>query len=269
MRAENFKINDYLSRISYADAVEPSINSVKAVMQSHIKEIPFENIDVQLGQEISLVPEDIYSKLVDAKRGGYCYEHNGLFAQFLNALGLAYQVVACRPMFYPEYRPRTHLALVVSIDEKRWLCDLGFGALGINEPIDLDSLSVELVQGAERFKLVEDEGDYFVLHAKSDADWQPQYAFNLSHFDWIDFIPANYFNATHPQSFFVQNLVVLIKTATGRHTLLGQKLKSFENGVVEEKHIPIEQLPEILLNIFKVPVSTSEKLIARMTDANA
>ena len=131
MFAQNFNLENYCKRIglsqipSHVDA-----QVLTQLMQAQLREITFENLDVQAGKVVSLVPESIVSKIVgdngQAKRGGYCYELNGLFAMALTALGVSYQFVFCRPMFYPMRRPKTHMALVVTLGQERYLCDLGF-----------------------------------------------------------------------------------------------------------------------------------------------
>jgi N-hydroxyarylamine O-acetyltransferase len=77
-------------------------------MRYQLFSVPFENLDVQQGKVISLVPEEIYRKIVERNRGGYCYEVNGLFAMALNALGIPYQFFAARPMTYPVRRPKPY-----------------------------------------------------------------------------------------------------------------------------------------------------------------
>jgi N-hydroxyarylamine O-acetyltransferase len=105
-------------------------------MRRQLFNVPFENLDVQAGKGVSMVPEMIVEKVIGRGRGGYCYEVNGLFAMALRALGIDYHLVACRPMTYPVVRPRTHMALVVQLEDEPWLCDLGFGSYGIRAHAD-------------------------------------------------------------------------------------------------------------------------------------
>jgi N-hydroxyarylamine O-acetyltransferase len=75
-----------------------------------------------------MVPDDIADKLLRQRRGGYCYELNGLFTMALEALGMTYRFVAARPMFYPARRPKTHMAVIAEVDGRQWLCDLDLAA---------------------------------------------------------------------------------------------------------------------------------------------
>ena len=101
MQAQNFILTDYLQRIGFVGESALDANSLCKLMRCHLQSIPFENLDVQAGKIVSLVPEDIVNKIVYGKRGGYCYEVNGLFAMALTALGFEYDLIGARPMFYP------------------------------------------------------------------------------------------------------------------------------------------------------------------------
>ena len=111
MKPDNFSLSAYFSRIGFEGAISADFVTLKRMMRCQLFSVPFENLDVQQGKIVSLVPEEIYCKIVERNRGGYCYEVNGLFAMALGALGIPYQFVAARPMTYPVRRPKTHVAL--------------------------------------------------------------------------------------------------------------------------------------------------------------
>ena len=146
MHASNFQLDLYLKRIGFTGEVAANSATVQALMQQQLRTVPFENLDVQAGKVVSLVPEEIVSKIIGvdgaARRGGYCYEVNALFAMALTALGIDYQFVFCRPMFYPMRRPKTHMALVVTLGDDRYLCDLGFGSYGMRAPLALSQVNL-------------------------------------------------------------------------------------------------------------------------------
>lgn len=229
MIAATFKLTDYCQRIGYTGELRANIATVQALMQYQLRSVPFENLDVLAGKPISLNPDDIVAKIVGKQRGGYCYEVNGLFAMALQALQIPYQFVAARPMFYPMKRPRTHMALLVSLDGTEWLCDLGFGSYGIREPLRLDALETPIPQGCDTFMLSEEGGD-IVLKAQVDGAWAKQYSFNRCPVEWIDFAPANWLNSTHPDAVFTQKPLVVRFTASGRNILFGDSFKQVEEG---------------------------------------
>ncbi len=151
----NFAINDYFARIGYTDRANIDIVTLKNIMRLQLCAIPFENIDVWKYKKIvSLDTGDIVQKLVYSKRGGYCYELNGLFCMALEALGFEYEILGARPRFnYTTRRPKTHMIVVVRLDGKEYMCDLGFGGYGIREPIDLTMSGCEIDQNGDKVKL--------------------------------------------------------------------------------------------------------------------
>ena len=257
MQAENFVLQDYLDRIGYTGEARADLATVTAMMRRQLFTVPFENLDVQAGKIVSLVPEEIVDKIVARRRGGYCYEVNGIFAMALQALGVPYQLVAARPMFYPARRPRTHMVIVVTLDGVQWLCDLGFGSYGIRAPIRLDLLDTELVQDDDVFMLSKPNEREFLVQARVGGEWMNQFGFDLSHQEWIDFMPANYLNSTHPESIFVKTLLLVQHRADGRSILLGDTLKTITRGVVEQRSMGPEERATVVREVFGLTLPSS------------
>lgn len=200
------------------------------------------------------VPEDIADKLLRQKRGGYCYEVNGLFAMALEALGIRWRFVAARPMFYPVRRPKTHMALIAEIDGRQWLCDLGFGSYGIRAPMALDMLDTDIRQDFDTFRLTRNAEGEYLLQARMEGKWASQYGFDLSPQEWIDFVPANYLNSTHPDAIFVQKLLVVQHRPEGRQILLGNVLKTITAQGVETQQLAEDDIASVLKNCFALTV---------------
>ncbi len=116
MQAENFDLSRYLARIGHHGEVAADLTTVALLMRCQLQTVPFENLDVHAGKGVSLKPEDIVTKIIEHRRGGYCYEVNGLFAMALTALGVDWRFVGCRPMTYPARRPRTHMAILADFE---------------------------------------------------------------------------------------------------------------------------------------------------------
>lgn len=250
MHADNFDLKRYLNRIGCHSTLKADITSVTEIMRCQLFTVPFENLDVQAGKIVSLVPEEIVDKIINHNRGGYCYEVNGLFAMALAALGIPYQFVAARPMFYPVRRPKTHMVIVLNVGGGQWLCDLGFGSYGIRAPMSLDLIDVEVKQDCDRFKLCKENERIFLLKALVDGEWMNQYAFDLSLQEWIDFMPANYLNSTHPDAIFVQKLLVVLHNQSGRKILFGDTLKTIEDGRIRKQIIAPEDRVSVLSSQF-------------------
>ena len=249
MLAENFNLTAYCQRIGYTGELRPNLATVQALMHHQLRSVPFENLDVLAGKPISLNPDDIVAKIVGKQRGGYCYEVNGLFAMALQALQIPYQFVAARPMFYPMKRPRTHMALLVTLEGTEWLCDLGFGSYGIRAPLRLDVLEAPIPQGCDTFMLSGEGGD-IVLKAQVDDAWVKQYGFNRCPVEWIDFAPANWLNSTHPDAVFTQKPLVVCFTANGRNILFGDSFKQVEEGLTTQHTLAPHEQAAVLAEHF-------------------
>jgi N-hydroxyarylamine O-acetyltransferase len=250
MHASNFQLQDYLQRIEFPHTVRADLASLRAVMRHQLFSIPFENTEVQAGKVPSLVPEDIVHKLVVERRGGYCYEVNGLFAMVLQALGVPYYFVAARPMFYPVRRPRTHMAVVATLNDEPWLFDLGFGSHRIRVPMSLQRLGESVAQDGDAIMLSRTEDGEFLLRARVDDQWHNQNSFAATPVEWVDFGPMNWLNATHPDAVFVQKLLVIRHHEAGRTVLLGNMLKSVEQGHTTQRTVANHEVATLLREAF-------------------
>lgn len=254
MIADNFSLKAYFKRIGFRGEPHNSLATVTDLMRRQVFTVPFENLDVQAGKGVSMVPEAIVEKIIGRGRGGYCYEVNGLFAMGLQALGIDYQFVACRPMTYPVMRPRTHMALVVQLKGEPWLCDLGFGSYGIRAPLRLADAGTEIRQDNDAFLLERPNEREYVLKARVDGEWANQYGFDLWPQQWIDFVPANHLNSTHPEALFVQKLVVVLHAPEGRSILFGNQFKQVRGTEVETRTVPDGEIGEVLRDAFGLSV---------------
>lgn len=259
MFADNFELAAYCQRIGFAGELRADLATVQGLMQQQLRTVAFENLDVLAGKPISLKPEDMAAKIIERGRGGYCYEVNGLFAMALSALGLTYQWVVARPMFYPVKRPRTHAALIVSVEGAEYLCDLGFGSYGIRAPLRLDVLDTPTAQDDDTYQLTQNGHD-LVLQALVDGAWLNQYGFTRCPVEWIDFAPANWLNSTHPDAVFTQKPLVVLFTANGRKILFGDSFKVVENGQTTQQTVLPDQQAAVLAEHFQLGISPATVL---------
>lgn len=132
-------LNHYFARINWLGAAAANIDTLRALHLKHNCTIPFENLDVLLPREIQLDDQSLEDKLVIARRGGYCFEQNGVFERVLRELGfnvrsLLGRVVLSNP---PALPPRTHRLLLVELEGEKWIADVGFGGQTLTAPIRL------------------------------------------------------------------------------------------------------------------------------------
>lgn len=216
-------IDAYLKRINYNGSLEPTAETLRALQVAHLQAVPFENLSIHAGEPIVLEEDALYTKIVDNRRGGFCYEANGLFAGLLRALGfevamLAAGVATRDGAFGPDF---DHMTLMVTLDE-RWLADVGFGESFV-EPLLLDSRE-EQVQGSRSFRIVEDGTHLILMRRNEGEDWVPQYRFTLQPYTFADYQEMCRFHQTSPESHFTQNTICSRATEDGRITLSGMRL---------------------------------------------
>ena len=205
----------YLERIGHGWHVRPKLPTLRSLHRAHVTTIPFENLDVQLGEVPSLDPDAIFDKLVERRRGGWCYEMNGLLGAALQAIGFKVTRLSCAVM-RPDggtARLGTHLALLVECDGQ-WLADVGFGG-SLLEPLPLTP--GERQDPPYRVSLERIDHGYWRFTERLDRPFG--YDFRAEPADEALFAEKCRWQATHPESNFTLNLVAQKRSAE-RHTIL-------------------------------------------------
>jgi N-hydroxyarylamine O-acetyltransferase len=220
---EKMNIDAYLKRINYSGSLEPTAETLRALQVAHLFAVPFENLSIHAGEPIVLNEDALFGKIVENRRGGFCYEANGLFASLLRALGFEVAMlsagVATRDGgFGPDF---DHMTLMVTLAE-RWLVDVGFGDSFL-EPLLLDSRD-EQVQGTRAFRIIEDNSRLILQRRDAGGDWVPQYRFTLQPHTFADYEQMCHFHQTSPESHFTKAPLCSLATADGRITLTGLRL---------------------------------------------
>jgi arylamine N-acetyltransferase len=235
-------LNAYLERISYHGPVDPNLDVLQGLVTAHTSTIPFENLDPLLGRPVDdLSPEALADKLVDRHRGGYCYEHNGLFGYVLEELGFGVRRMGARVvwMLAPDAAvpPQMHTLLTVTLpgDQQPYLVDVGFGGQTPTSPILLETGLVQ--QTTHEPYRIEKRGDTLVLQAEIRGDWQSLYQFATRTAPPIDLKVGSWYASTHPSSHFVTGLVASLVTADGRCNLAGRNLAVHRDGVTERSQL--------------------------------
>jgi len=223
-----FSLDDYPARVGYHGPRAPTLALLRELTAAHTQSIPFENLDVLLGRRIELGIDAVFDKLVRQRRGGYCFEQNGLFLHVLTALGfearpLSARVRIDRPRDYTP--PRTHMFLRVEIDGASWLTDVGVGALSLTAPLRLADGGGTQETPHEPRRLVR-EGDRWFHQARLGDAWADVCEFTGEEMPPIDREVANWFTSAHPVSHFLGRLIVARAAPGGRRiTLLNRELK--------------------------------------------
>lgn len=233
-------VPSYLARINYSGPTAPTIETLRAVHRAHLLTVPFENLDIELGRKIVVDEDVIVRKVVELRRGGFCYELNGAFAALLRALGYRVTLLSARVAREgggegPEF---DHLILRIDLDQP-WLADVGFGESFL-EPLRMQA-GLEQEDPAGIFRLVQ-LGERFQLERSVAAgEWRRQYSFGFKPRRLEEFAGMCHYHQTSPESHFTQNRICTRATPTGRITLSGMKLIVTRNGHREERMLGSEE----------------------------
>lgn len=245
--SETVDLDAYLARIGYAGPRTPTLDTLDDLMTAHVEQVPFENLDVLLGRGISLDPAAVQSKLVDERRGGYCFEQNFLFMLVLTQLGFAVTPLSARVRYQRprDYTPaRTHLFLRVVIDGVPWAADVGVGGLSLTSAIRFDVEGEQATRHEPR-RIIAEDGRFF-HQARFGTEWHDVLEFTGEEMPSIDRELANWFTSTHPQSHFRSRLMAARALPDGgRLTLVNRELTSRRrSGEAETRllHTPGELL---------------------------
>ncbi len=230
----------YFERIGYRGSSEPSFELLSALTEAHTRAIPFENLDVLLERPISLEPAALFQKLVVDRRGGYCFEQNGLFLEVLRQLGFQVAPISARVRlqrprdFTP---PRTHVFLRVELDGESFLTDVGVGALSLTSPLRLE-VGPEQTTRHEPRRIIQEGARYF-HQVRFGAEWQDVCEFTLEEMPPIDREIANWYTSAHPASHFKNRLLVARAAPDGRRvTFLNDELTLRErDGTAKTRRI--------------------------------
>ena len=248
------RVDAYLDRLGVAASSPPTLEQLCRLHAAHLMRIPFENLSIHLGEEIVLEPDALVAKIVDRRRGGFCYELNGAFAALLRALGFDVTLLAARVFDSDGLGPPfDHMCLRVDLDES-WLADVGFG--------DCFRLPLRLLSRDEQ----RDEAGAFRIVAATDQDLDllrddaPQYRFDLTPRELAEYRATCRYHQTSPESHFTRNTVCSIATEAGRVTIRGTTLIVTDGASRSERTLTDGELLDAYRDYFGIDM---ERLPAR------
>lgn len=228
----------YFNRIGYQGPAQPDLATLQGIVTAHGRSIPFENLDPLLGIPVAdLGAAALSDKLVARRRGGYCYEHNGLLGYVLEQVGFGVERFAGRVVWMQEpgapLPAQTHNVLGVMIPgvDGRYLVDVGFGGQALSSPIRLEAGPVQETRH-EPYRLLDHE-DGLVLQAQIRGQWLPLYRFSTRPQPRIDLEVGSWYVSTHPGGIFVTGLTAALITDEARFNLRGRNLAIHRRGGTE------------------------------------
>jgi N-hydroxyarylamine O-acetyltransferase len=245
-------IRKYLERIEYYEPIAPTLEVLSKLQSSHLMTVPFENLDIHNHIKIDL--DHLFDKIVTRKRGGFCYELNGLFYELLHEIGFIVKMVSARVHdgkgdYSPEF---DHMALIVNIENGHYLVDVGFGEFSFY-PLKIE-MNKEINDPRGIFKIeILDEQYRIVKKKNAEGIFIPEYIFSERERKMEEFLERCDYHQTSPESHFKQKRICSLPTKEGRISLSEDVLKTTIKGEITEKKLKGEQeVQEQLWKYFKI-----------------
>lgn len=271
------RFTSYLARIGLATAPKADAVGLLEILAAHRQAIAFENLDIPLGRGIAVDSDGVFAKLVERRRGGYCFEQNRLFSDMLAALGLANRPLLARVWLQNtpgQIPPRTHVLLLVELDGGEWIADAGFGGSFVPPLPLIDGAEGRTPDGAaHRLRKLRPEdglaGEWLLERAGPVAatdgrsapheDWQPQYSFELGQVAPVDLEQANHWTSTRPETRFTTLHVVSRVLPDGFAAMSDRRLTIYRGGETEFRAIEdATAYAEVLRDVFGLDIPASE-----------
>lgn len=212
--ATNMNIVSYLARINYTGPTAPALETLRGLHHAHLMAVPFENLDIHLPRKIELDAGRIFEKIVNERRGGFCFEINGLFAELLRSLGFTVRLLSAQYVLQDGGRGPAfdHLLVMVEL-EQPWIADVG----AFREPYRLDEERCEIDGRCTR---ISRRGDEYIMARKDTThDWADNWAFTLEPRRFEEFAGMCDYHQTDPESHFMRNRICSRATVDGRISL--------------------------------------------------
>lgn len=238
----------YLDRINYRGSLQPTHETLRALHLAHLFSVPFENLSIHRKEPIVLSDESLYTKIVERRRGGFCYELNGLFCWLLRKLGfdvkmLSAGVINEQGKFSPYF---DHMTLLVELDN-RYIADVGFGNSFL-EPLLLNSRESQPQPDGQSYRIIEENEEELIVQSQGETgDWASQYRFMLTPYNYADYEEMCLWQQTSPESHFVKKRVCSLPISDGRVTLSDNRFIKTVEGKREEKVLENEEEVSTLL----------------------
>lgn len=259
------EVDRYLERIqldpSAVRQAEPTRDLLQRLQTAHVRHVPFENLSIvgdpftdSSGPGVSLERTDLFEKLVERERGGYCFELNGLFTSLLSALG--FDVHRAAAMILPEEGdpsvPANHHVILATFDAE-YVVDVGQGTPRMRQPVPLDGTETETSETGVAWRVVENDRPQYRLTAElriGEQEWNPRFIFDPTPRELSYFAAANTYLSTAPESPFTNNVIVSLDTADGWKDLKRETIEYVGSGDRTERALTPDEWHDVLAEEF-------------------
>lgn len=245
----------YFRRIGFVKKAKADLETLKELHLLHTQTFPFENLNPLLKIPVLLDIQSLYEKMILHARGGYCFEQNILFGEVLRTIGFQVRNLAGRVLIgreENEITAKSHMLLLITLDEIQYIADVGFGGNTLPGPLELKNPHPQETI-FDTYRISQRSMSYF-LHILNKGEWKTLYKFDKEERYPVDYKVFNWYTSTHPDSHFTHSLSVALKGKDCRFTLSNNIFKIHHlKGKVEERILDnIEEVVEILKSVFKI-----------------
>ncbi|MHB1152261.1 MAG: arylamine N-acetyltransferase family protein [Eubacteriales bacterium] len=248
---DKFKIQKYFNRIGLnldPDNLTLDYNLLRLLQFAHVTNVPYENLDIIHGIPLLLEPIALFDKIVERRRGGYCFELNGLFGWLLSELGFKTKDCMARYLRGETDIPmRRHRVIIAETPDGRILCDVGVGDRAARYALKLEEGLVQ-EQLDEIYRFEREPFFGWVLYDYYKGEWKRMFAFTEEEQLNIDYIMPSYYCENHPASIFKAGNMMSLKTSTGRKTISGMQYRVFDSDTVTVTEIKDDDMLNLILS---------------------
>lgn len=266
--SHSLDLQAYFERIGFNNDVVPLFDTLNNLINIHTKAIPFENLSPLFNLPVKIDIEAIHKKFIDEKRGGYCFEHSLYFQQVLEKIGFNVTSLSGRVLLNKHEEtltPKTHMLLLVQLNNKKYIVDIGFGGQTPNAPLLLEANKVQATPlGSYR---ILKRKNFYLLQVAIQHRWTNMYRFTTEATLELDYKIANWYTATHPDSHFTQRLSVALAGNDCRYILNNNQFKVYyQNGNIEKKILSsAKEMIQVLEEVFGIRTTNIPDIEEKLT----
>ncbi len=250
-------VKNYLQILNLHDR-ELDFEFLNDVVTRHVATFAFSSVGCQLGEDLPLGFESLYQRIVIQRRGGYCFEQNGLLYGVLEELGFSPKLFLARVIHNHDTHPGlTHRITMVEYEGRQYVLDVGFGFLGPRIPVPMSE--IESNDGEKNFRIAERRPGEYHMQVFKDGDFFSLYRFELARYGQADCEVGHFFSHRHPDANFVNHLVVSLIQENETRSLLDLKYWFITKSSTQFREISdSEQLRRILVDELGVQITEDE-----------
>jgi len=258
-------VHEYLKVLELHDH-EQGLGFLNEVVRRHVSAFSFSSVNCFLGEDLPLDFESLFNRIVVQRRGGYCFEQNGLLFEVLKELGYLPELYLARVIYNQDTHPGlTHRITIVEHEGQKYVLDVGFGPLGPRGPVLFSEN--ETIDGDRRFRILDCHSGNYHMQVFKEGDFFSLYRFELARYGQADCELGHFYSHRHPEASFVNHLVVACLQESETRSLRDLDYRVITgHGVTENIIGSAEQLRRILVDELGMQVTEVEscKLFERL-----